>query len=121
MQVTITGKGIELTEAIKAYAEEKIGALDKFYDGIIRAEMAVGVENHHHLKGQIYVADCKLIVPGKDLFASKNEKTLYKAIDKIRDYLEGELKKMKAKRRASRESGKAKNFKRTAKEYKIEE
>ncbi|MFA6486503.1 MAG: ribosome-associated translation inhibitor RaiA [Candidatus Magasanikbacteria bacterium] len=97
MQVIITGKGIELTDAIKDYAEKKISGLDKFMEGIIRAHVTVGVETHHHLKGEIFICECKLEIPGNDVFASKNEKTLYKAIDKVRDYLETELKKHKAK------------------------
>lgn len=99
MQINITGKGIELTDAIKAYVEEKISGLDKFYDQILSAKVVVGVENHHHQKGDVFIAECKLDVPGKDLFASKNEVTLYKAIDKVRDYLESELKKYKEMRR----------------------
>ena len=99
MQITVNGRGIDLTDAIRDYAEKKIGGLDKFYNKIIRANITVGMENHHHQKGQIFIAECKLEVPGKDLFASKNEKTLYKAIDKIKDYLEGELKKHKVKSR----------------------
>jgi len=95
MQVNIKGKGIELTDAIKAYVEDKISGLDKFYDKIIRASVVVGVESHHHQKGDVFIAECKLEVPGNNLFASKNEKTLYKAVDKIRDYLESELKKHK--------------------------
>ena len=96
MQIIITGKGIELTEAIKAYAEDKISGLDKFYDQILSAKVVVGKENNHHQKGDVFIAECKLDVPGKDLFAEKKEETLYKAIDKIRDYLESELKKFKA-------------------------
>ncbi len=98
MQIIITGKGIELTEAIKTYAEDKISGLDKFYDKILSAKIVVGVESHHHQKGDVFMAECKLDVPGKDLFASKMETTLYKAIDKVRDYLESELKKYKALR-----------------------
>lgn len=95
MQIQITGKGIELTEAIQDFVEKKISALDKFYDKIMGAQVIVGVESHHHLKGKIFVCECKLEVPGNSLFASKNEKDLYKAIDLVRDYLEEELKKHK--------------------------
>ena len=119
MQITINGKGIELTDAIRGYAEKKIGALDKFYNKIIRANINVGVENHHHQKGSIFVAECKLEVPGNDIFASKNEKTLYKAIDKVRDYLEGELKKHKIKIRVKDKKDMRKV--RDAKEYNPEE
>jgi len=99
MHIIITGKGMELTEAIKDYVEDKINALERFYDKILRAHVVVGVESRHHQKGDVFIAECRLEVPGKDLFASKNEKTLYKAVDKIRDYLEGELKKHKVLRR----------------------
>ena len=85
----------------------------------MRAHVNVGVENHHHLKGKIFVCECKLEVPGKDLFAGKNEKTLYKAIDKVRDYLESELKKHKTTRREK--DKKDKRSVRDQKEYKIEE
>lgn len=99
MQVMITGKGMELTDAIKAYTEEKISSLDKFYDKILSAKVIVGKESQHHQKGDVFVAECKLDVPGRDLFAEKKEDTLYKAIDKVRDYLESELKKYKVLRR----------------------
>ncbi|TAN32511.1 ribosome-associated translation inhibitor RaiA [Patescibacteria group bacterium] len=119
MQIQITGKGIELTDAIKDYVEKKMLALEKFYGRIIRADVSVGVENHHHQKGKIFVAECKLEVPGKDLFAGKNEKTLYKAVDKIRDYLEGELKKHKV--RLQEKNPKDKRLVRASKEYLPEE
>lgn len=115
MQVHITGRGIELTEAIETYVENKIKGLDKFFSGILRADVVVGMESHHHKKGEIFVAECKLAVPGKELFASKNEKELYKAIDKVRDYLEGELKKYKAKMRG--DERRTKTVRRDNKEY----
>lgn len=118
MQVIISAKGIELTEAIKEYADKKISGLEKFYDKIIRAHVTVGMESQHHLKGKIFVAECKLEVPGNDLFASKNEMTLYKAIDKVRDYLESELKKHKVMQREKEKKDKRKV--RENKEYSIE-
>ena len=119
MQVIISGKGIELTQAIKDYAEKKMSALDKFYDNILRAEIVVGLETRHHLKGKNFICECKLVVPGNDLFAAKDEANLYKAIDKVRDYLEEELKKHKVKEREKEK--KLKRTVRDAKEYKSEE
>jgi len=119
MQVTITGKSIELTEAIKDYAKKKIASLDKFYDNILRAEVVVGLETRHHLKGKNFICECKLVVPGNDLFATKEEANLYKAIDKVRDYLESELKRHKVKQREKEK--KLKRAIRQTKEYKVEE
>lgn len=117
MQINITGKGIDLTDAIKDYVDKKIGGLEKFYNQIIRAKITVGLETNRHKQGKFYIAECKLEVPGNDLYASKNEKDLYKAIDKVKDYLDAELKKHKVKMRQ-----KAKNSRQTRrgqKEYKI--
>lgn len=119
MQTQITGKGVELTEAIKNYADKKMAALNKFYNNkIIRAEIVLGVDSKRHVKGKKFFAECKLAVPGKDLFASKHEDVLYKAVDKIRDYLELELNKHKLKQRVSE---KDKKINRANKEYKLED
>ena len=110
---------MELSEAIKDYVNKKILALNKFYnDKIIIADVVVGVSSDHHQKGKKFFAECKLDVPGKNLFALKEEETLYKAIDKIRDYLELELKKYKLKQRVTE---KDKKINRANKEYKIED
>lgn len=99
MQIKMRGKNIELTDAIKDYVEKKIGGLDKFYDKIILADVMVGKESNHHLKGEFFVCECNLDVPGNNVVVSKNEKDLYKAIDKVRDHLEEELKKHKVMQR----------------------
>ena len=116
MKIQMTGRGMELTEAIKDYVDKKIGSLDKFYDKILKADVKVGKESDHHLKGEVFICECKLDVPGVDLYASKNEKNLYKAIDKVRDYLEGELKKHKILQREKIK--KDKREVRAGKEYK---
>jgi len=109
---------MDLSEPTKDYVTEKMTALNKFYnEKIIRADVVVGVISEHHLKGKKFFAECKLDVPGKNLFAIKEEQTLYKAIDKIRDYLELELKKYKLKQRVN---SKDKKTNRDDKEYKIE-
>ncbi len=119
MQTQITGKNIELTDAIKDYVDKKMLGLNKFYnEKIIRAEVVLGVNSEHHQKGDKFFAECKLDVPGKNLFALKEEDSLYKAIDKIRDYLELELKKYKLKQRVG---SKDKKEGRDDKEYKMEE
>jgi len=119
IQINITGKNIDLTESIKEYVDKKIGSLEKFYDKITRAHVIVGIENHHHQKGDVFVCECKLDLSGDDLFISKTEPDLYKAIDKVRDHLEEELKKHKTTKREK--DKKDKREVRDNKEYKLEE
>lgn len=119
MQIITTGKNIDLTEAIKDYVDKKISSLEKFYDKITLAHVIVGIENHHHQKGDVFMCECKLNLTGEDLFISKTEQDLYKAIDKVRDHLEEELKKHKTTQREK--DKKDKREVRDNKEYKIEE
>lgn len=97
MKVTIQGTGIELTEAIKQYAEEKVQSLEKYFDQILQADIDVGMNSHHHNKGKVYYAEVNLSVPGKLVRVVKESEDLYKAIDKVKDHLKVELEKMKGK------------------------
>lgn len=97
MKITIQGTGIELTEAIKQYAEEKVQSLEKYFDNIISADIDVGMNSHHHNNGNIFYAEVNLAVPGKLLRVVKEEPDLYKAIDKVKDHLKVELEKIKGK------------------------
>ncbi len=114
MNTNIKGTGITLTDAIKDYAEEKIGGLVKFFDNIQSADIDVGMQSHHHLKGKVYYAEVNLSVPGKVIRVVKESEDLYKAIDKVKDHLKVELEKMKEKMRR-----KDKKVLRSEKEYQV--
>ena len=95
MKIIVTGNQLEVTEAMQKYLEKKVGALEKFFDKIVEARFTLGMETHHHNKGEIFFAEAKVIVPGKDLFAKKTAKDIYAAIDIMKDELEAEVKKYK--------------------------
>ena len=117
MQIIINGKGLELTGAIEEYINKKISELDRFHNQIIRAHVTVGMETRHHLKGKVFLAECRLEVPGNDVFVSNNDATLYQAIDKVRDFAEQELKKQKTMQREK--DKKTKTLVRQEKEYSL--
>ncbi len=99
MIITIHGTGMELTPAIREYAEEKISSLEKFFDKITKAEIDLGMQSHHHNKGDIFYAEVTLDIPGRVLRVVKEEPDLYKAIDKVKDHLKIELDSAKEKMR----------------------
>lgn len=99
MITTIHGTGMELTQAIRNYAEEKITSLEKFFDNIQRVDIDMGMRSHHHQKGNIFYAEVNLSIPGHMLRVVKEESDLYKAVDKVKDHLKVDIEKIKDKMR----------------------
>ena len=98
MVITIQGTGIDMTDAIKAYASQKCESLTKYFNNIQKAEVDVGMRGNHHQKGKVYYAEVNLHVPGKILRVVKDAEDLYKAIDKVKDHLEMVILKYKNKK-----------------------
>ncbi len=89
--------------------------MEKFFTGIIRADVVLGLETRHHQKGDIFFAECKLEIPGNDIFMKKEAGDLYGAIDELKSGLEMELKKHKDKLKGNDQ--KIKKARRSNKEY----
>ena len=115
MVINIHATGIELTEALKKYVEEKMTGLEKFFSNIQTMDIDIGLRNHHHQKGEIYYAECNVGIPNKLVRVEKDAVDLYKAIDKVRDHLKVELQDAKGKLRV-----KDRNKVRENKEYQEE-
>ncbi len=99
MIVTIHGTGIELTDALKTYAHEKVAALGKFFNGVTKIEIDIGMRTHHHQKGKVFYAEINVHIPGNLIRVEKEAEDLYKAIDKVKDHLKVELENADEKRR----------------------
>lgn len=112
MNINIKGTGIDLTEAIKDYAQEKMQTLVKFFDNIQHIDIDVGMRGNHHNKGDVYYAEVNMSIPGRLVRVVKEEADLYKAIDKVKDHLKVELEQEKEKMRR-----KDKHVLRAQKEY----
>jgi len=91
----ITGKHIEITDAIRTYAEEKTSKLPRFYDGITKIEVVIegqeGINKNVEIivrgeHGVIFVAN----ETGSDVYAS-----IIAAVHK----LEQQLRRKKTKER----------------------
>ncbi len=100
MQITVTAKKMDLTPAIRSYAEEKIGRLEKFVDGIMEAHVLLRVERHRH------IAEVTLRAKQADFTGKENHENLYAAIDLVSDKLERQVRKYKT-RKANWRKGRA--------------
>ncbi|HRH21596.1 MAG TPA: ribosome-associated translation inhibitor RaiA [bacterium] len=100
MQVQIKATGLTLTPAIREYIEEKIASLDKYLGDIAvtNCDFKIEMTTKHHNKGDIFLAEVNLAVPGDLLVIEKTEADLYKAIDKVKDHLLEAVKRYKDRR-----------------------
>ncbi len=99
MQINIKATKIELTPAIKNYVQEKMDMLEKYLGDmkVINVNFEVEMTTNHHLKGEIFRAEANIKLAGDFIRVEKTEKDLYKAIDKVKDHLQGIIKKHKEK------------------------
>ena len=100
MKLNIKASGIELTPAISAYVEKKLGSLEKYFDNsedtVVQAE--VGKSTKHHKSGQVFFAEVRISGPGLDLYAVSEQIDLYAAIDVVKDEVADKLSHVKGKR-----------------------
>lgn len=95
--VEFNGKNMDLTEAIKDYAVEKLGRIATLLDGVEPADGRVdlGRTTNHHNKGDVFQADINLQIPGATLRAESTKDDLYAAIDDMADKLRTQVVKWK--------------------------
>lgn len=94
MNITITGKELKATEAIKEYVERKLARIEKYFsDEEIDVTVTIKKENAATEIAEMYVSG-----KGMSYKAVTEDKDLYAAIDKDIDILEGQIRKTKAKK-----------------------
>jgi len=93
MQVLITARHMELTEALKDHVRNKIERLNKYVDDIIEANAILSVEKYRHS------AEITVKVNGMTFNSVDMTENMYTSIDRVIDKLERQLKKYKGKRK----------------------
>ena len=94
MNVTITGKELKATEAIKDYIEGKLTRIEKYF-GEEEIDVNVTIKKEHAASE---IAEMYVSVKGMSYKAVTEDKDLYASIDKDMDILEGQIRKAKTKK-----------------------
>lgn len=98
MQITLKGTNLELTEAIKAYAESKVGALERHFDAPLEAR--VEVEHLPHGESGRFRCEINLDASQKQVARAESvSPDLYAAIDEAIPKLREQLEKIKSQQR----------------------
>ncbi len=112
MQTIIKGKNLEITEALRRYAEEKIHKLEKYLDRMHKAEVEMSVERNPKISNN-HCVEVTIFSNGPIIRAKESATDMYQAIDLVNDKLERQVKRLKRKRINRSHQGsnqKGKNF-----------
>lgn len=91
MQTQVTFRHVEPSDALRDYATEKIGKVQKFLDGTLEANITLSVEKHRH------EADVVIVANGYKIHSKETTGDLYSAIDLVTDKLEKQVKRYREK------------------------
>jgi len=91
MQLTITGRKIEVTDSLRSFAEKKLKKVEKLFHRDMEARVVLSVEKQRHS------AEATLTADGFTLHAKEITEDMYSSIDKLVDKVEKLAKKHKKK------------------------
>ena len=103
MQISVTFKNLDPSDALKTYLQEKLNRFDKYLNNPGEASAVLSVEKFRHI-AEIKISADRFSINGKE-----ETEDMYSAIDMVLDKLESQIKKSKQKvrdRRGGRSRGK---------------
>jgi len=102
MNIIVTGRHIEVTPALKSYAEKKVARFDRYLSNISEAVVTISVEKYRH-KVEVLLKANGVLIQAEGITGD-----VYSSIDEVAEKLERQIKKYKEKLVTHRKSeGKA--------------
>lgn len=96
MNLTISGRHVEVTPALREYVENKLERVLRHFDQVVEIQVVLAVDNSKE-KELRQKASCTLGVKGRDIFVETVDADLYAAIDILMDKLDRQVAKYKEK------------------------
>lgn len=96
MHIHVNGRNIEITDAIKSYAKEKLGKVAEHYDQIEKIDVVLTViKNPSVAQNHTAEVTCKLV--SDSLHVEETAESMYASIDLVADKLNRQVQKYKDK------------------------
>ena len=93
MQISVTFRQLEPTEALKNYVTDRLNKFKRYLDGPVEAHVVLGLEKFRHL------ADVTIDSNGRIIKGREENADMYAAIDLVMDKIDMQLKKLRDKLR----------------------
>lgn len=91
MNLSISGRHLEVTPAIREYVLNKLSKITRHFDSVIDTQVTVSVERLKHN------AEITMRLRGKDIHCTASDENLYAAIDLLADKIDRQVIKYKTK------------------------
>lgn len=89
MQITVTARNMEITNALKDYVEARVGKLTKYSDSPIEAHVILSTEKYRHL------AEINLLGRKMDIHGEEETADMYLSVDRVVEKVERQLRRHK--------------------------
>lgn len=91
MQITIRGKNMEVTDALKEHVERKLGKLEKYFYRSVSAQVTMSVERGRH------IVEVTMPIDGMLLRGEEACEDMYASVDQVLDKIERQIHKYKTR------------------------
>jgi putative sigma-54 modulation protein len=92
MDITVTGRHIEITQPIREYAEKKLAHIEMDFPKILSAHFILEVDKYRHIAELVLHCGSHIVIEARDV-----EEDLYAALDKVVDKVGRQLHKYKSR------------------------
>lgn len=97
MQINISGRHIEITDALRDFVNNKFNRFQRHYDNITDIQVTLSVEK------QRQIVDANVHIAGAEVHAQAESEDMYASIDLLIDKLDRQMQKQKGKQEARRQ------------------
>ena len=91
MQISVTGRHVDVTDSMRDYVTGKMEKLERHFDNVTDVHVILSVEKLRQK------AEATVHVSGQNIFADDVQEDMYAAIDGLIDKLDRQVKKHKEK------------------------
>ncbi len=91
MNVKITGRHMEMSDALKSYIENALNKLTHYFDKIITADVILDVEKHRH------ICEININANGMRIHSKEISTDMYASVDAVIEKLDRQIRKFKDK------------------------
>jgi len=91
MRITITGRHMEMTDALKAYIENGLQKIRTHFDKVIDVDVVLDLEKHRH------IAEINLHANGVRIHSREASSDMYASVDAVLAKLDKQIRKFKGR------------------------